>query len=479
MTSPKISTSIPPGPRRLPIVGHSLRYRRDRLRFLEDMHACYGPSVTVYFGSVPVFLFSRLETVRAIFGGRLPLVSRDAVRNVRFLLGDTLRPSDLFSSIIKACCGCMHERAMLASDGPEHWEQRRGANPNPTRPEMDAFVSSMKKVTQNAMKQWLDGQPFDVHEAMREISLRIVASTLFDVEDRIDILMPAFKTILNHNTRLGPLALTGNREYREAWTAIEAAIDQIIASHGKGGKQPPVGLHALFTEDVNSGAFPRDRVKHYIFQMLGMGHATTASALTFALLLLARHSEVAAEASREVAAAVGAEGITRQSLAELKLVEMIALETLRMFPVIWGQARVATEDLLLEGYRIQRGSFLIVSPWIIHRSPDNFARPLEFDPWRFAAHLDGDLPPAAFRPFGSGPHRCIGDRFALLEMKTVLATVMREVKLVDSDQQPIRARARTLILEPESRHHLLARRWTNHAWVGVQAVSASDGAAPL
>src|SRR5262245_24417070 len=171
------------------------------------MHSRYGPSVTVHFGSTPVFMFSRLDTVAAILGGKLPLVSRDAVRNVRFLLGDTLRPSDLFASIIKACCGCMHERAMLASDGPEHWEQRRGANPNPTDTEMDAFISSMTRITRKAVKEWVGGWPFDVHESMREVSLRIVASTLFDVEDRVGALMPAFKTILNYNTRLGALAV--------------------------------------------------------------------------------------------------------------------------------------------------------------------------------------------------------------------------------------------------------------------------------
>jgi cytochrome P450 len=453
-----MSYVFPPGPRPIPLVGDSLRYRRDRLRFLTECREQFGKAVTVHFGKVPVFLFNEPDTIRDILIKRSQeFVSRDAVQNVRFLLGDTLRPSNLFSNVIKACCGCMHEQAMLASDGAEHWEQRRGAHPGPSSAEVERFVGTMAAVTENSSAGWQCDRKLDLADELQGLSLRIVTKTLFDLELESEELKERFRYLVQYN--VNPFGLLQQipinlpflpyGKYQRSWATIEKAIEIVLMRSGSEDATYAMGLRALLDpHEGPGGVFTKARIKHYVFQMLGMGHITTASALTFALGLLADHPEETAKIRQELRKEIGDEPLSSEGLKALPLLEMAILESLRLYPVIWGQARRAVKDVQVEDYFLPAGSFVILSSWVSHRSSEYFDQPDRFIPSRFAGSVNGGPRPTSYFPFGAGPHICIGERFALLEMKVVLATLLRLFEFRPVARYKLRAIARTLVLQP-------------------------------
>ena len=98
-------------------------------------------------------------------------------------------------------------------------------------------------------------------------------------------------------------------------------------------------------------------------------------------------------------------------------------ESLRLYPPGWYMTRRALEDLELGGYRIPKGTTVVMNLWGLHRDPRYYAEPESFNPDRWTPEFTRSLPLLAYMPFGAGPRRCIGASFAQMEMLTVLAGI--------------------------------------------------------
>jgi len=117
-------------------------------------------------------------------------------------------------------------------------------------------------------------------------------------------------------------------------------------------------------------------------------------------------------------------------------------ETLRLYgPADILKPRVALRDVELDGYRIRRGARVIVSPHLLHRKPDYFPNPEAFEPERFAAENEKNIPRHAYFPFGSGQHACMGRHFTLMEGQLVLAAIAQRVRFELAGQEDIPPRA--------------------------------------
>jgi sterol 14alpha-demethylase len=110
---------------------------------------------------------------------------------------------------------------------------------------------------------------------------------------------------------------------------------------------------------------------------------------------------------------------------------------LRLHPPLFMLVRVAMEDFVYEGYFIPKGTWVLLSPTVSHRIPALFHNPEVFDPDRFAPPREEDKRDFAFIPFGGGRHKCMGNAFALLQIKAILAILLRryEFELVDGNVQ--------------------------------------------
>lgn len=122
---------------------------------------------------------------------------------------------------------------------------------------------------------------------------------------------------------------------------------------------------------------------------------------------------------------------------DMKYMDMVIDESLRLFPPANRFERIATKDYEYEGIKIKKGQLVVVPVYPLHYDPDNFPNPEEFNPERFNEENKKTRDSAAFLPFGLGPRICIGMRFALIEMKLLLATILNEYRFSTCDKTPV------------------------------------------
>uniref|UniRef100_A0A1I7ZPR0 Cytochrome P450 n=1 Tax=Steinernema glaseri TaxID=37863 RepID=A0A1I7ZPR0_9BILA len=167
----------------------------------------------------------------------------------------------------------------------------------------------------------------------------------------------------------------------------------------------------------------REEVDTFMFE----GHDTTSSGMGWTLWCLAHNPEVQEKAIAEIDAIFEKSDreCTNEDLTKMKYLEMCIKEAMRLFPPVPNFSRVATEDFECDGYLIPKGATVIISAIIIHRNPKIYKDPLKYNPDNFLPENVASRHPFAYVPFSAGPRNCIGQKFALMEEKTVLSRFLR------------------------------------------------------
>lgn len=189
-----------------------------------------------------------------------------------------------------------------------------------------------------------------------------------------------------------------------------------------------------------------------------VGHETTATLLSTCGFFLAMYPEMQTRLYNEVRTAFDQDNgnITYERLLSLQYLDAFASEALRIWTPTLSFDREASEDVEIEvdGKKllIPKGMGVIIPFHAIHHDPDNYEDPERFDPERFMPENKHLIKPCTFIPFGIGPRHCLASRFALIEAKIALATIVNKFQFVwsESTQWP-----------PKYRHHymLMQMQW--------------------
>jgi cytochrome P450 len=116
---------------------------------------------------------------------------------------------------------------------------------------------------------------------------------------------------------------------------------------------------------------------------------------------------------------------------------MVITESMRLYPPAWVIGRQAIADCTIGGYRVPKGTVVLLSQWTMHRDPRYFAEPERFWPERWTDGFAKRLPKYAYFPFGGGPRVCIGSGFASMEAALALATIAQRVSLALVPGHPV------------------------------------------
>jgi cytochrome P450 len=163
--------------------------------------------------------------------------------------------------------------------------------------------------------------------------------------------------------------------------------------------------------------------------LLIAGNETTAVALSWAWYLLSRHLEINNRLQEELDAVLGGRAPTFEDLPLLPYTTAVLKEAMRLYPPAWIFSRRPIEDDEIGGYRVPAGTTVLISPYVTHRNPEYWEEPETFNPERFEEEPSAGRPEFAYLPFGGGPRKCIGDRFALVEGVLILAAVAQRYNL--------------------------------------------------
>ncbi|XP_065578507.1 cytochrome P450 4c3-like [Artemia franciscana] len=173
----------------------------------------------------------------------------------------------------------------------------------------------------------------------------------------------------------------------------------------------------------------REEVDTFMFE----GHDTTSAAICWSLWLLGLHPKIQDRVHSELDSIFGQthRPVTIDDLSEMKFLECCIKEALRLYPSVPVIARELREDLVIGGNLIPSGVTLLIMIVAIQRNPKFFSEPDSFKPDRF---LSGEARnPFAFVPFSAGPRNCIGQRFAMMEEKVVISSILRRFRIESSN----------------------------------------------
>ncbi|XP_067407697.1 cytochrome P450 4V2-like isoform X2 [Emydura macquarii macquarii] len=190
----------------------------------------------------------------------------------------------------------------------------------------------------------------------------------------------------------------------------------------------------------------REEVDTFMFE----GHDTTAAAMNWVIYLLGCHPEAQKKVHRELDEVFGNSDrpVTMDDLKKLHYLECVVKEALRLFPSVPFFARTTSEDCHIRGFKIPKRTEVIVVPYVLHREPEIFPDPEEFRPERFFPENSSGRHPFAYVPFSAGPRNCIGQRFAQMEEKAVLAIILRRFWVETSQEREGLGLVGELILRP-------------------------------
>ncbi|XP_071334817.1 cholesterol 24-hydroxylase-like [Trachinotus anak] len=154
------------------------------------------------------------------------------------------------------------------------------------------------------------------------------------------------------------------------------------------------------------------------------GQETTANQLAFCIMELGRHPDILEKAKKEVDDVIGMkQEISYDNLGELTYLSQVLKETLRIYPTAPGTSRDILEDMVINGIHIPGGVNCIFNSYVTGRLDRFFKDPLTFDPDRF--HPDATKPYYCYYPFALGPRSCLGQNFAQMEAKVVMAKLLQ------------------------------------------------------
>ncbi|MCB0889298.1 MAG: cytochrome P450 [Nocardioidaceae bacterium] len=182
-------------------------------------------------------------------------------------------------------------------------------------------------------------------------------------------------------------------------------------------KNPDGSLH--FSTDVITGMF---------ISMMFAGHHTSSGTAAWTMIELLRHRDVLAQVTEELDE-LYADGssVSFQALREIPVLEAALKETLRLHPPLILLLRVAKEDIEIGGHLIPAGTLVGATPKVSNMIPEDFPSPQSFDPGRYIDPRQEDLTNRwTWIPFGAGRHRCVGNAFAMMQMKAIFSVVLRD-----------------------------------------------------
>ncbi|KAH7978106.1 hypothetical protein HPB49_004486 [Dermacentor silvarum] len=196
--------------------------------------------------------------------------------------------------------------------------------------------------------------------------------------------------------------------------------------------QDSVIVDRFLKAHLQDSRYSIDEVKKDIDSLLFAGTDTTTSAVGWAFYMLGLHPKVLARVHQELDDIFGSDterDITGDDLKRMKYLDICFKESLRLFPPAPIIGRVLDEDLVVDGYKIPKGVTCFVNIYSLHRNPECFKDPDLYIPERFLTPEVRNRHPFSYIPFSGGPKNCLGQRFALLEAKTLLAKVLRKYTL--------------------------------------------------
>ena len=360
--------------------------------------------------------------------------------------------SDLMVGALESLIG----ESIFVTDGEKWRRQRAMIDPAFTHMRLSLAFKAMSEAVadQEARLESLSasGDAFSLDLAMSHLTADIICRTVFSVSLDSGVARDVFDDFLVFERDVAQVRIARliadpawtrvpqKPEVLAACARIRAHLGALIDGHA--GTDDIAGAVMAARDAATGEGFTRDELIDQLGVFFLAGHETTASALTWAVYILASRPDILARLRAEVTAVAGDGPISFEHTRRMPYARAIFRETLRLYPPITFMPRVALKPATVGGRRLRRGALVMIAPWTLHRHKAYWRDPDRFDPDRFLPEGESAQTPGAFIPFGAGPHTCVGAGFATAESILVLAALARRFEFDVSETRGVRPVAR-------------------------------------
>lgn len=414
-----------PGSSGLPFIGHAFAFARNPIAFLTGQQKIHGDIFQFKLGSKTVINVSRPEWIH-------DMLIRDHASFEKTGVLERARP--------------VVGNGLLTSSGETHKRHKRLAQPAFSRTFLHEYGRVMPDVIRGFAENLKNGQRLNLVSAMNRLSLEIVGKTLFGIDFQSDAaaLSGHVNALLeSFNDSLHPLRrfLMRLPARRKRYAAARAYVDHLVTTMMESGptEKNQKTMLGLWLESMKKDEAPLNerQIRDEIVTMLIAGHETVASALYWTFYLLGSHAQSQDQVRAEAEAVFGANDPAPEDFDKLSFTDQVIKESFRLFPPIWTLTRRTVKDYRAGEHFIPAGTFVGISQYMVHRDPAYFTNPSVFDPSRWTAEEEAKRPDFSYFPFGGGPRGCIGEGFAVMEMKMVLGMLLKEWEFAVEPNQKI------------------------------------------
>jgi cytochrome P450 len=352
--------------------------------------------------------------------------------------------------VLKRAARPVAGEGLLTSDGALWKQQRKLIQPAFHQRQLAVYADVMVAYALRMTESFADGEVREIGAEMAKLTLSIVVKSLFGSDLPLEarelggsVLAVLDAVNQRMNSVLGlPSWVPTRRNLREkrALAKLDGMLRVLIQTRRASRESRDDLLSVLLAAvDEESGFRMTDQqLRVEMMTLFLAGHETTATALTWTWYLLSRHPEVEAKLQEELRSVLDGRVPTLADLPKLPYTEMVVRESIRVYPPAPLFGREPIEDVTIGGYDVPRGSLIIVNTYALQRDERFFPDPERYDPDRFTPGWEERIPRYAYLPFGGGPRICIGNAFAMMEMRLILATVAQRYRLSLEPNEEIR-----------------------------------------
>lgn len=290
------------------------------------------------------------------------------------------------------------------------------------------YAAVVQKEAEDFIANWGDEGEIDIYEAFTELTLKTSTHCLLGSEFRYQLTSEFAELYHDLENGLNPAALSDNSQQGDRFEArdrarkrLEQLISERVQKRRETGQWEHDMLQIYMDSTYSDGRHLTDHeITGMVIWFMFAGHHTSSNTSAWTLLEVTRHPEYLQELLTEVDTVVEHnKELTVEALRELPLLEGFLRESLRTHPPLNAISRRVKYEWHFKDYVVEPGKNVMVCPYVSHKLPEHFPNPEKFDPKRA-------LPENVFAeiPFGGGRHKCVGNAFAILQVKSILCTLL-------------------------------------------------------
>lgn len=412
-------------------------FQRDALQFLTDLRAERGDIARFRIFTQPTYLISS------------PLYIKHILQDNPTNYTKKLLPFSMLRTLMG--------NSLLTTSDEQIWQQQRQIVQPAFHQQM--IAASGKRIADAAneqVKQWeisvIQAVPVDIINETSNLTFQIMSKILFNAdisktsEGFADAFTRALQFLLHQNKfpylPLFPSSLShgARQNYQRDLKVIDDCIYSLIEQR----REPKPHytdlasylLHANLAQKEDDAAAIK-AVRDELVSLLTIGQEMTATTLAWAWYLLSQHKTVEQRLHTEVDTVLKKQPPTIADLHKLPYTRMVLEETMRLYPGSWLMLRKAQQADTIAGYTIPRNAYVAWSPYVLHRHPQLWAQPDDFEPAHFSPANMAHIQPYAYLPFSSGPRQCAGNSLATVMMMLILAATVQRYSLITVPGQQI------------------------------------------